>query len=192
MPDPNPAALDFLLTRRSRPAKTLTADAPSRAEIETMLTAAGRTPDHGKLEPFRFLVITGAARQRLHDAVARLMAEAGEAEEKIAKQAGSFLHGGAIVAVVCAPVASPKVPEWEQHLAAGGACLALLNAALASGWGANWLTGWASESRAFMEGELGLYPSEFVAGFIHLGGETIAPADRPRPDIQAKTEWVEA
>ena len=84
MPDPNPAALDFLLTRRSRPAKTLTVDAPSRAEIETMLTAAGRTPDHGKLEPFRFLVITGAARQRLHDAVARLMAEAGEAEEKIA------------------------------------------------------------------------------------------------------------
>ena len=64
--------------------------------------------------------------------------------------------------------------------------------ALAMGWGANWLTGWASESRAFMEGELGLFPSEFVAGFIHLGEETVAPSDRPRPDITAKSTWIDA
>ncbi|MEO1614100.1 MAG: nitroreductase family protein, partial [Pseudomonadota bacterium] len=118
MPQANQAALDFLLTRRSRPAKTLAPVAPDRAMIETLLTAAARTPDHGKLEPFRFLVITGEARQRLRDAVAGHMQAAGEAVEKIEKQAGSFLHGGAIVAVVCAPVASPKIPDWEQHLAA--------------------------------------------------------------------------
>lgn len=192
MPDPNPAALEFLLTRRSRPAKTLSRDAPSEAEIETMLTAAARTPDHGKLEPFRFIVIRGAARERLRDACAALMEEAGEAPEKIEKQAGAFLHGGAVVAVISAPTPSPKVPEWEQLLAAGGACLALLNAALAMGWGANWLTGWASERRAFLGGALGLAPHESVAGFIHLGRETIAPADRPRPDIRAKTTWVDA
>ena len=192
MPEANPAALDFLLTRRSRPAKTLAPMAPDRETIETLLTAAARTPDHGKLEPFRFLVITGDARQRLRDAVAAHMETAGEAPEKIEKQAGSFLHGGAIVAVVCAPVPSPKIPEWEQHMAAGGACLALLNAALAAGWGANWLTGWASECRAFLEGDLGLSETEFVAGFIHLGEETVAPADRPRPDLAAKTSWIDA
>ncbi|MEL6792713.1 MAG: nitroreductase [Pseudomonadota bacterium] len=192
MPQANQAALDFLLTRRSRPAKTLAPVAPDRAMIETLLTAAARTPDHGKLEPFRFLVITGEARQRLRDAVAGHMQAAGEAVEKIEKQAGSFLHGGAIVAVVCAPVASPKIPDWEQHLAAGGACLALLNAALAAGWGANWLTGWASECRAFLEGDLGLTETEFVAGFIHLGEETVAPADRPRPDLTTKTAWIDA
>ena len=192
MPTPNPQALDFLLTRRSRPAKTLTADAPARHEIDTMLTAAARTPDHGKLEPMRFLVFEGAARQRLSDAVRHAMAAAGAEPEKIDKQAASFLHGGAIIAVIGAPVPSAKVPAWEQHLTAGAACLACLNAALAMGWGANWLTGWAADDRAFMEGELGLSNSEFVAGFIHLGRETVTPADRPRPDLAAKTTWFSA
>ncbi|MGB0412798.1 MAG: nitroreductase family protein [Pikeienuella sp.] len=192
MPAPDTAALNFLLTRRSRPAKTLTHDAPERSEIETMLTAAARTPDHGKLEPFRFLVIEGAARQRLSDAVRAGMETEGTASDKIDKQAGAFLHGGAIITVICSPVISEKIPAWEQHLAAGGACLACLNAALAMGWGANWLTGWASGDRAFMETRLGLSPSEFVAGFIHIGRETIAPADRPRPDILKKTTWINA
>ncbi len=191
MPDPNPAALDFLLTRRSRPAKTLAPVAPDRAALETMLTAAARTPDHGKLEPFRFLVIQGVARERLKSAVEGYMRAANEPDEKIAKQAGAFLHGGAIIAVISAPTPSPKVPEWEQLLAAGGACLALLNAALAMGWGANWLTGWASECRPFLETELGLAPTEIIAGFIHIGEETVAPQDRPRPDLAAKTSWIE-
>lgn len=192
MPTPNPAALDFLLTRRSRPAKTLDKSAPDDAAISTLLTAAARTPDHGKLEPFRFIVIRAAAQDRLYNAVASLMTAAGEPAEKIEKQAGSFRHGGLVIVVVAAPKPSEKIPEWEQHLAVGGACLALLNASLAMGWGANWLTGWASESRAFLEGTLGLTATESVAGFIHIGGETIAPADRPRPDITALTSWIDA
>ena len=192
MPTPNPAALEFLLTRRSRPAKTLARVAPPADDIRTMLTAAARTPDHGKLEPFRFLVFHQAAQARLSEGVRSRMAAAGEPEDKIEKQAGSMLHGGAMVAVICAPKPSEKIPAWEQHLSAGGACLALLNAALAMGWGANWLTGWASYSREFMEQELGLSADEFVAGFIHLGEETITPADRPRPDIDLVTEWVES
>lgn len=190
MPAPDPAALNFLLTRRSRPAKTLTQDAPERDELDVMLTAAARTPDHGKLEPFRFLVIEDDARQRLSDAVRTGMVAEGAEADKIDKQAGSFLHGGAIITIICSPVISEKIPDWEQHLAAGASCLACLNAALATGWGANWLTGWAASSRAFMETELGLTPSEFVAGFIHLGRETIAPNDRPRPDLGRKTTWI--
>lgn len=192
MPTPNPAALDFLLNRRSRPAKTLGKDAPDDEAIQTLLTAAARTPDHGKLEPFRFVIIRDSAQERLKASVENHMRKAGEPIEKIDKQAGSFLHGGVIVTVVASPKPSEKIPAWEQHLAAGGACLALLNAALAMGWGANWLTGWASECRAFMEQDLGLTPDEFVAGFIHIGAETVTPADRPRPDINALTEWVEA
>ncbi len=191
MPTPNHAALDFLLTRRSRPAKTLDKTAPDDAAIATLLTAAARTPDHGKLEPFRFIVIRADAQDRLHDAVSALMNTAGEAPEKIEKQAGSFRHGGLIIAVVASPKPSDKVPEWEQNLAVGGACLALLNAALAMGWGANWLTGWASESRAFLETELGLSAAETLAGFIHIGGETVTPADRPRPDLAAITSWID-
>lgn len=192
MPEANQAALDFLLTRRSRPAKTLAHIAPGDDEIRIMLTAAARTPDHGKLEPFRFIVIRGEARQRLSTALADYMKAEGEAPDRIEKQAGGMLHGGAIVVVVFSPKPSEKIPHWEQHLAAGGACLALLNAALASGWGANWLTGAAAENRAFMEKDLGLSPEESVAGFIHLGEETVKPADRPRPDVDAITSWVDS
>ena len=192
MPARNDMALDFLLTRRSRPAKTLDKTAPDSDTLTKLLTAAARTPDHGKLEPFRFIIIRADAQDRLAAAVATGMTEAGEDPEKVEKQSRAMTYGGVIVTVVCSPKASEKIPAWEQHLAAGGACLALLNAALAAGWGANWLTGWASQSRSFMATQLGLADQEFVAGFIHIGGETVAPADRPRPDIAALTTTIDA
>lgn len=192
MPDVNAAVLNFLLNRRSRPAKTLGDIGPDRSELEVILTAAARTPDHGKLEPFRFIVITGDAQKRLSEAVKDQMIKDGEDIEKVEKQSRAMTYGGVVVAVICQPKPSEKIPDWEQHLAAGGACLALLNAALASGWGANWLTGWAAQNRWFMETQLGLSKEEFVAGFLHIGQETIQPSDRPRPDIHALTTWVDA
>lgn len=192
MPDVNAAALNFLLNRRSRPAKTLSAIGPDRSELEVILTAAARTPDHGKLEPFRFIVISGDAQTRMAEAVKGQMTNDGEDPEKIAKQSRAMTYGGVIIAVICQPKVSEKIPAWEQHLAAGGACLALLNAALASGWGANWLTGWAAQSRWFMQTHLGLTNEEFVAGFLHIGEETVKPSDRPRPDIKALTTWVDS
>ncbi|MEM7268813.1 MAG: nitroreductase family protein [Pseudomonadota bacterium] len=192
MPERNQAALDFLLARRSRPAKTLGDKAPSEAELSQLLTAAARTPDHGKLEPFRFIIIESGAQERLAGEIRERMTADGEEEEKIEKQSRAMTYGGMIVAVVCRPVDSPKIPDWEQHLSAGGACLALLNAALASGWGANWLTGWASYSRWFMETHLGLEDTEFVVGFIHIGDEQFAPPDRPRPNIAAITSRISA
>ena len=68
----------------------------------------------------------------------------------------------------------------------------LLNAALAAGWGANWLTGWACHDAQWREQNLGLMPDEWIAGFIHIGTESIAPPERPRPDMDALTEWIEA
>jgi nitroreductase len=85
---------------------------------------------------------------------------------------------------------SAKVPELEQTYSAGAVCLALLNAALAAGWGANWLSGWVSHDRAFMADALGLEPHERIAGFIHIATETTAPPERPRPDVGAMTSWV--
>ncbi len=192
MPEVNAPALNFLLNRRSRPAKTLSAIGPDRSEIEVILTAAARTPDHGKLEPFRFIVISGEAQTRMSEAVKNQMIDDGEAADKVEKQSRAMTYGGVIVAVIFSPKPSEKIPEWEQHLAAGGACLALLNAALASGWGANWLTGWASQSRWFMDRHLALESHETVAGFLHIGQETVKPSDRPRPDIHSLTTWVDA
>ncbi len=192
MPTPRPDVIDFLNTRRSRPAKTLTTPVPTRAEVEPMLVAAARTPDHGKLEPWRFIVLEQAALARLAGLVADRGAALGLDAEAQAKAQKQFADAALAVAVIAAPTPSPKVPEIEQLYSAGAVCLALLNVALASGWGANWLSGWASHDRDFVEQGLGLAPHEQVAGFIHIGTETNAPPERPRPDLAAITTWVSA
>jgi len=190
MPDPNPAALDFLLSRRSRPAKTLRTPAPTREALEPLLRAAARSPDHGKLEPWRFIVIEAGAMPRLAD-LAETRARALELDEgDIAKARQQFDQGVLAVAVIEVQKPSDKIPAIEQSYSAGAVCLALLNAALASGWGANWLSGRVSHDRAFCETGLGLAPHERVAGLIHIGTETTAPPERPRPDLDAITEWV--
>lgn len=190
MPAPNPAALDFLLTRRSRPAKTLTAPVPDRETLMTLLTAAARTPDHGKLEPWRFIVLEKAAMTRLSERITPLANELGIEEGKIEKAYRQYADADLAVAVVFSPKESEKVPEIEQLYSAGAVCLSLLNAALAAGWGANWLSGWASFDRSFVEEGLGLATHESIAGFIHIGTETIAPPERPRPDMDQIVTWM--
>lgn len=190
MPTPNPAAFEFLTTRRSRPAKTLTTPVPTRAQLVPILEAAARTPDHGKLEPWRFIVLEKLALMRL----AQLAADRGDAmgiePDKRDKGVAQYANADLAVAVITSPKDSPKIPQIEQVYSAGAVCLALLNAALASGWGANWLSGWASHDRAFVTEGLGLDDHETVAGFLHLGTETSAPPERPRPDLDAITTWI--
>ncbi|MEO0999471.1 MAG: nitroreductase family protein [Pseudomonadota bacterium] len=190
MPDPRPEALDFLLTRRSRPAKTLTGPGPGREALRTLLTAAARSPDHGKLEPWRFIVLERAALTRLSALTDRLGAARGRDAEQCAKDRVGFDRAPVAVAVVASPKPSEKIPEVEQLYSAGAVCLALLNAALAAGWGANWLSNWMATDEAWLAEGLGLAPGETVAGFLHIGTETIAPPERPRPDLDAITAWV--
>ena len=192
MPAPNPAALDFLLTRRSRPAKTLAEPVPDRATLETLLSAAARTPDHGKLEPWRFVVLGKGAMPRLAKAVQARGEAIGLDPEQITKGRSQFDQGHLAVAVIEVQKPSDKIPALEQTYSAGAVCLALLNAALAAGWGANWLTGWPSHDRDFVQSELGLGDQERIAGLIHIGTETSTPPDRPRPDLATITTWVDA
>ena len=190
MPDRSQAALDFLLTRRSRPAKTLTTPVPDRDELTTLLTAGARTPDHGKLEPWRFIVLERPALERLAGEVTARGTARGEAPDRIEKVYRQFADSHLAVAVVAAPKPSEKIPEIEQIYSAGAVCLSLLNAALAAGWGANWLSGWACHDPEFLSVALGVKDHESVAGFIHIGTETAAPPERPRPDLDAITTWV--
>lgn len=186
----SPATLDFLLSRRSRPAKTLVAPAPTREQLQPLLTAAARSPDHGKLEPWRFVVLEKGAMSRLAD----LTEERGQAlrksPEDIAKGRNQFDLGQLAVAVIEVQKPSPKIPAIEQTYSVGAVCLALLNAALAAGWGANWLSGWISHDRVFCEEALGLAANERIAGFVHIATESTAPPERPRPNLDAITSWV--
>jgi nitroreductase len=191
MPVPNPAAFDFMLTRRSRPAKTLGLPVPDRDQLIPLLTAAARTPDHGKLEPWRFIVLQQPTLIRLADLAEARGAALGLDADQIYKGHKPIRIGHLAVAVIEVQKQSDKIPPLEQTYSAGAVCLALLNAALAAGWGANWLSGWPSHDRIFMTQGLGLADHERIAGLIHIGTETSAPPERPRPDLDTVTEWMD-
>ncbi|MEM7506825.1 MAG: nitroreductase [Pseudomonadota bacterium] len=190
MPDPRPDVLDFLLTRRSHTAKTLTGPGPEGAALTPLITAAARVPDHGKLEPWRFVVIGTAALPRICDAALTRLSALGQDDASLEKSRVVFSHGATIVAVIASPKPSEKIPVWEQELSAGALCLGLVNAAHAAGWGANWLTGPLARDRAFLRDALGCADHEWAPGFIHIGTPQITPAERDRPDIEALTTWL--
>ena len=190
MPTPNIPVLEFLHNRRSRPAKTLTTPAPTRDELLPILQAALRCPDHGKLEPWRLIVLERGALQRLAGLVAPCGARLDRDAADITKATAAFAMSPLAVAVIEVQKPLPKVPPIEQSYSAGAVCLGLLNAALASGWGANWLSGWVSHDREFLQTGLKLEPHERLAGFIHIGTESSAPPERPRPDMAALTTWM--
>lgn len=182
-PRPRAAALEFLLTRRSTPAKTLVAPGPDDAALERMLRAAIRTPDHKKLAPWRFIVIGPETRQRLDAGIESRGAALGLEGEAIEKARRAAKDAPCVIAVVFSPRLPSDVPEIEQLLSTGAAAAGLLNAALASGFGANWLTGWHAHDSELMQSVLGLSAQEKIAGFIHIGMARVAPPERPRPPL---------
>ena len=190
MPQKNISVVDFLHSRRSRPAKTLALPVPDRKEITQLLTAAARTPDHGKLEPWRFIVLNKTVLSKLAHLAEKCALNENLDEDTVAKARKQFDQGHLAIAVIEVQKDSDKIPAIEQTYSAGAVCLALLNAALASGWGANWLSGWASHNRTFVEEGFGLDRHERVAGLIYFGTETSTPPERPRPQIETIAQWL--
>jgi nitroreductase len=178
----SPETLALLAGRRSSSAALLQAPGPSARELDDLIRLAARVPDHGKLAPWRFVILEGAAKARLVEALKPLAA----AEPNPDKAVGALakLSAPPVSVLVVAKAPSPKMEAWEQELSAGAACMTLLIAAQAMGYGANWITDWysyAAEPKAL----LGLQPGERVAGFIHLGTPAEPPLERDRPDLGA-------
>lgn len=180
---PNRAVLTYLATRMSHPAKVMSAPVPTDADLTAILTLATRTPDHGKLEPWRLVLIDRAAMTRLADLAEARARELGADAEKIDKGRGQFDRGNLAVAVIASPKPSDKVPAVEQLLSAGALCMNILHAATASGWGANWLTGWVSHDPVFAARAFGCTAAETVAGIVHIATPSAPMPDRPRPDL---------
>jgi nitroreductase len=192
MPRRNEAALDYLANRRSLPAKTFTGTVPGRDELTEILGIALRVPDHGKLEPWRLVVIEKPAFARLA-ALAEARAEELHGDtEKIAKGRGQYDLGHLAVAVISSPKPSEKVPLAEQILSAGALCMNIVHAATAAGWSACWLTGWPAHDATFCARAFGCPETESVAGIIHIGTAANEEApDRPRPDPARLITWAE-
>ncbi len=177
-------SLSRLQSRRSVPPRWLGEPGPSEQEIETLLTVAARVPDHGKLVPWRFILIQGDARRRIGEVLAAAFQadNPGADAEKVAAERERFAKAPLVVAVVSRIVPHVKIPDWEQVLSAGAVCMNLLNGATALGYGASWLTGWAAFDRRVLDA-LGLAPDERIAGYIHIGTATETPTDRDRPKL---------
>ena len=184
--------MTLLNRRRSVPSRLLSDPGPSPEQRRLLLEAAMRVPDHGKLAPWRFLLIAGDARRVLGE---RLVERARALDENAApaaldKDRQRFLHAPLVVAVIATPVAGHKIPVVEQLLSSGAVCFALLQAAHAMGFGAQWLTGWAAYDRKVLAG-LGLAENEQLVGFIHIGTPTGEAPERLRPALADKcSDWA--
>ena len=164
--------LEFLTKRRSVLARNMTSPGPSDHELRAMLEVAMRVPDHGKIAPWKFIIIEGDDRAALGVIAAEALGD-----EDAAAQ---FTRAPVVVAVLASPKAHPKVPRSEQILSAGAACMNLMVAAQSQGFAAQWLTGPAAYEDS-VKAALGGGAGDEVAAFIYLGTAVEAPSERGRP-----------
>jgi nitroreductase len=184
--------LDFLNSRRSTPSRQLGEPGPDEAQLEQLLTAAVRVPDHGKLTPWRLLLIRGAARARLGERLAEIhqRKEPEIADSALTKDRERYTFAPVIVAVIARIDAQhAKIPEQEQLLSAGCVAYNLLLGAQALGFGAQWLTGWAAydaDTAALLE----LSAQERIVSFVHIGTARESVPERTRPPLaDIVSEW---
>jgi nitroreductase len=185
--------LSLLKTRRSAKPREMSGPGPTQDDLEQILTVASRTPDHGKLRPWRFIVVEDEQRDRLAALLRQALAE----EDPCATIAhhnkeDEFAHyAGTLVVLVSAPVEGHKIPVWEQELSCGAAGMNLLLGATALGWVAGWVTGWRAYSprvtAAFCE------KGQRIAGFIFIGQSQVELDERPRPELaEVVRRWLPA
>lgn len=185
LPSPSDELKRRLAVRRSAPAQSLAGPGPSADEIAAMLALAARTPDHGKLFPWRFVVLGRESRARIADRLEPLAAAQAQPEKARAVLA-KLRNPPLSVLVVSTPVPGHKVPIWEQQLSSGAVCMNLLHAADAFGYSGSWITDWYSYAPEAVA-MFGLGVGEAVAGFIHLGSLPEAPLERVRPVLAERT-----
>lgn len=176
--------LEFLNGRRSTKIPDLIEPGPSAAQINDILSAAIRVPDHGKLAPWRFILYEGDARRKAGEALAEIFAAENPeaAPDQIAFERDRFARAPLVIAVVSCAQPHPKIPEWEQILSAGAITMALELAVHAVGYACKWVTEWyAYDGRAM--NALGLRAHERVAGFVYIGSASQPAEERPRPPL---------
>jgi len=187
----NAALRDYLKTRRSVGIAFLKEPGPNAAELEEILTIGTRVPDHGKVVPWRLVIIEGDARmqagERLAEIARRRNPTLDEASLDIERR--QFLPAPLTIGVIFSPKPNPKAPEMEQLLSAGNVCFNLSHAAFAMGYAASWTNRWYG-----FDGEaqtmLGARGGERFVGFVHIGTPAMVPEDRERPALgEVVSRW---
>jgi nitroreductase len=182
----SPETLALMARRRSTKIAEFAEPGPDAAQIEALIRLAARAPDHGKLGPWRFVIISGEARQRAGAALAQIIAGENDKDaSRIEFARTHFMRAPVCVMVVSTAGPHPKVPEWEQLLSSGAVCYGLLIAAHAMGFAGAWLTEWPTyDERA--RAALGLNAQERIAGLVFLGSAAKPAVERFRPDLPSR------
>jgi nitroreductase len=179
--------LSLLATRRSGKPRDLVGPGPTPEDLERILTIAARTPDHGTLTPWRFVIVADDQRDALAELLLQALAEENpDASDKHREKEVNFAHyAGQLIVLVSAAVPNHKIPVWEQQLSCGAAGMNLLLAAHALGFVAGWVTGWRAYSRRVLSALC--EPGERIAGFIFIGQPSREIEERPRAPLA--TVW---
>ena len=184
--------LDFLLSRRSILARMMEGPGPDDADLRRILRTGLRVPDHGRLTPWRFIVIRGEAREKLGGVLAETFERKNPdaIDEQIEIERERLTRAPVVVAVVSKVVKEHKIPEWEQILSSGAACQTMLIAALSMGYAAQWITEWYAYDPD-VKAALGVGAEDRIAGFLYLGHEAAEPTERMRPEYDdIVSEWT--
>ncbi len=184
--------LELLATRRSVKAVDMGNQPLAPGQLETILRAGMRVPDHGKLAPWRFVVFEGEGRGAfgavLKAAYAQDFPDAAPSSYEFER--ARFERASAVVAVISAPRLHPKIPVWEQQLSAGAACQNMMIAGSALGLACQWLTEWyAFDARVGDALGVKAPDGEQVAGFLYFGTRQDEPGERDRPDFDQVVSW---
>jgi nitroreductase len=183
---PSSETLHLLSRRRSTPIGLMGEPGPNPEEVDALLKLAARVPDHGKLGPWRFIVMEGESRLRAGEKLAQIIAGDEDADdERLTFERTRFLRAPLCIVVVSTAAPHRKIPEWEQTLSAAAVCFHLLLVAHAAGYAGAWLTEWPTYDERAREA-LGLVPPERIAGFVYLGTATENISERIRPDLEPR------
>ncbi|HVY52475.1 MAG TPA: nitroreductase [Devosia sp.] len=188
----NAALLDYLKTRRSVGIGFLKDPGPTPEELREILTIGTRVPDHGKLAPWRLVVIEGDARLRAGEKLAEIAKRNNPNLDaaSLENERRQFLPAPVTIGVIFSHKPLPKAPEMEQLLSAGNVCFNLMHAAFAMGYAASWVTRWFGFDTAAQQ-MLGARGGERFVGFVHIGTPSAVIEDRERPDLnEVVTRWV--
>lgn len=186
--------IDFLLSRRSTVARMMDGPGPNDADLRKILEAGMRVPDHGRLTPWRFIVIRDDARETIGNVIAASFKKNNPdaIEEQIEMEQERLTRAPVVVVVLSKVHKGHKIPEWEQVLSSGAACQTMLIAAQSMGYAAQWLTEWYAYD-ADVKAAVGAGSDDEIAGFVYFGNEMAEATERARPEYDAiVSEWAAA
>lgn len=180
-------ALTALKTRRSvKPKELGQGPGPTDAQLATILEVATRVPDHGKLAPWKIIVLKRDGQEKLgriaEERFTKIYAETNEKQREAERL--RFTRAPLVLAVLSTPKESVKAPRWEQEMSAAAVCMNILHACHAMGLGASWLSEWVAFDPTIIHA-LGGDIETKIAGFIYIGEKTSTPEERERPPLES-------